>query len=197
VVEFSKTAPMTFLGHLEMVEVIKKAFRKSRLPVTYSRGFHPQLKLSFLSALPLGQESLSELMIVTLTESRSPEAIKLSLKLPSGLDILHVHSHPKGSPRLKIDSISYQIESDYSIWTSLPLFPAALLSYTDKQGRTRVFDLAKYVQVCEVKNPRQLNLTLRYDPTGTPRPLPAARALYGLGDEVLLRVRKLATVLAS
>jgi radical SAM family uncharacterized protein/radical SAM-linked protein len=195
--EFSKTGPMALLGHLEMVEVIKRCIRRSGLPMAFSQGFHPQMKLGFLTAPPLGMESLSELMIVTLKEPRSPETVRLSLILPPGLDILKVYSLPKGAPKLKIGSISYQIESDYSIWTSQPLHPAALLSYTDKQGRIRVFDLAKFIQVSEVLDPCQLKLTILYSPEGSPRPLAAARALYGLGDEVRLRVKKTATVLAA
>ncbi|MDR1394973.1 MAG: TIGR03960 family B12-binding radical SAM protein [Deltaproteobacteria bacterium] len=194
--EFSKTGPLALLSHLEMVEVFRRAFRRAGLPLAYSQGFHPQMKLSFLTALPLGMESLCELMIVALTEKISPESLPAGLDLPAGLEILRSGFIQEGSPKIKISSQKYQIDSDCDLWTSQPLHPAAILSYNDKQGRTRTFDLEKFILNTKVMTPRRLTVTVLNDPAGSPKPQAAVRALWGLTDDRELRVRKLETSLA-
>jgi radical SAM-linked protein len=187
---------MSLLGHLEMVEVFKKAFRRSGLPLAKSQGFHPQPRLAFLTAQPLGQESFQEILVATFYEPRSTETIRASLLLPEGLVVKRAQFLPPGSPKPKVTSISYQIESDTDLFGGQPLHPAALLRYTDTKGRAREYPLATFVLALAAQTPRSLVLTLRQDPAGSPKPLAAARALYGLSDDEPLRARKLATNLA-
>ncbi|MDR0549668.1 MAG: TIGR03960 family B12-binding radical SAM protein [Deltaproteobacteria bacterium] len=191
--EFEKTGPMTLLGQLEMVEVFKKAFRRASLPVAYSQGFHPQPRLSFLTAPPLGQESLSEILIVTLTEYRKASEVARALTLPIGLKIKKAQFLPANSPKLKVTSISYQIEAETYVFDSKPLHPAALLRYTDNKGRLKEYDLTLFVTALKVFTPNRLDLTLRLTPTGSPKPVAAVRALFGLPDEVKLVARKITT----
>jgi radical SAM family uncharacterized protein/radical SAM-linked protein len=193
-VEFTKTGPMSLLGHLEMVEALKKSFRRSGLPVAYSQGFHPQPKLSFMSALPLGLESLSELMVVTLTERKSSELLRSSLDLPEGLDIIRVQILPPNAKKLKVASISYLIEADKAIFIDQPLHSAASINYTDSKGKTRRFELAEFV-VAAIPDQRRLTLVIKPGLTGTPKPLAVTRALYGLNEEPL-KIKKIATNLA-
>lgn len=54
---YSKTGEARFLGHLELMGVLKRAIVRAGLPVTYSEGFHPQMKISMGHPLPLGVES--------------------------------------------------------------------------------------------------------------------------------------------
>jgi radical SAM family uncharacterized protein/radical SAM-linked protein len=194
--EFAKTGIMTLLGHLEMVEVWKKAFRRSGLPVAASQGFHPQPKLSFLTALPLGLESHSELMVVTLNQPKPAPIVRSLLTLPEGLTIIRAQFLPPGGPRLKVASISYLIESDTDLFIGQPLHPAALLSYTDNKGRERAFLLTDFVLACAPTDPRTLALTLAVRNEGSPKPLAVTRTLYGLGPDLRLKATKTATNLA-
>jgi radical SAM family uncharacterized protein/radical SAM-linked protein len=194
--EFEKTGPLALLGHLEMVEVFKRAFRRAEIKVAFSQGFHPQMKLSFLTALPLGQESFGEILAVTLTKPLLPEEIIRRLTLPPGLRITKARILALNEAKLKVDSISYLIESETDLFIKQPLHPKVLLRYTDSKGRPREFDLAVFVSDLSTPNPRSLHLTLKQGPTGGPQPLAATRALFDLPEDLVLSVKKLATNLA-
>ena len=59
-VRFSKVGKIRFIGHRDVARVTERAVRKVGLPVTYSQGFSPRMKLSFGLALPTGYESDAE-----------------------------------------------------------------------------------------------------------------------------------------
>ncbi len=99
---FSKRGAMRFLGHLEMMKVIKRMVRRAGLPVKYSEGFHPMPKLSFSSPTSLGVESLDERLDITLVGAPVPvdDVIKrLNAEAPEGIGF---HVPPRES--LKVAS---------------------------------------------------------------------------------------------
>jgi radical SAM family uncharacterized protein len=53
---YSKTGRMRMLSHLELMQLFRRAFRRAGLPVRYSQGFHPHMKLSLERALKVGEE---------------------------------------------------------------------------------------------------------------------------------------------
>lgn len=59
-VRFSKVGKIRFIGHRDVARVTERAVRKVGLPVAYSEGFSPRMKLSFGLALPTGYESDAE-----------------------------------------------------------------------------------------------------------------------------------------
>lgn len=59
-VRFSKIGKIRFIGHRDVARVTERAVRKVGLPVAYSEGFSPRMKLSFGLALPTGYESEAE-----------------------------------------------------------------------------------------------------------------------------------------
>ena len=59
-VRFSKVGKIRFIGHRDVARVTERAVRKVGLPVAYSEGFSPRMKLSFGLALPTGYESEAE-----------------------------------------------------------------------------------------------------------------------------------------
>ena len=59
-VRFSKIGKIRFIGHRDVARVTERAVRKAGLPVAYSEGFSPRMKLSFGLALPTGYESEAE-----------------------------------------------------------------------------------------------------------------------------------------
>ena len=59
-IRFEKTGKIRFIGHRDVARVTERAVRKVGLPVAYSEGFSPRMRLSFGLALPTGYESDSE-----------------------------------------------------------------------------------------------------------------------------------------
>ena len=68
-VRFSKTGKIRFIGHRDVARVVERAVRRLGLPVAYSEGFSPRMRMSFGLALPTGYESDGEFVDLPLVGS--------------------------------------------------------------------------------------------------------------------------------
>ena len=68
-VRFSKTGKIRFIGHRDVARVTERAVRRVGLPVAYSEGFSPRMRMSFGLALPTGYESDGEFVELPLVDS--------------------------------------------------------------------------------------------------------------------------------
>lgn len=73
-VVFEKGASLRFIGHLDLMRTMQRALRRSGLPIKYSSGFNPHIRLSFAQPLGVGVIGLKELMEVPLAEDVTPKA---------------------------------------------------------------------------------------------------------------------------
>ncbi|MBR5705007.1 MAG: TIGR03936 family radical SAM-associated protein, partial [Deltaproteobacteria bacterium] len=109
----AKTGKTRFLGHLEMMSVVHRAVRRARIPVRFSEGFHPAPRIAFGDALPLGVESLAEIVDMELNESLDPSAVEAALnrELPEGIAVSEAVQIPPGtlSPAESVESSCYRI----------------------------------------------------------------------------------------
>jgi len=98
---FSKTGEARFLGHLDLVDVLVRSFRRAGVKLAYSQGFHPMPKVELPSPLPLGVEGVDEPMEFEAAISE-PEACLSSLRraLPAGLAVLSLDPVSPGAPKL-------------------------------------------------------------------------------------------------
>ena len=51
-----KSGDMALYSQLDMVSVLERALRRSKLPVYFTQGFNPRIKMSFHNGLKLGIE---------------------------------------------------------------------------------------------------------------------------------------------
>ncbi len=72
---FEKTGPSAFVGHLDLLRLLPRVFRRLDLPVLYSQGFHPKPDLTFGPALSLGIASLDEHIDVRITADLDLEGL--------------------------------------------------------------------------------------------------------------------------
>ncbi|HEY4057712.1 MAG TPA: TIGR03936 family radical SAM-associated protein, partial [Kofleriaceae bacterium] len=63
---FAKIGRASFLGHLDMVRLLSRSFRRADLPLAQTRGFSPKPRITFGPALGLGVPSLGEVLDVDL-----------------------------------------------------------------------------------------------------------------------------------
>jgi radical SAM-linked protein len=57
---FRKSNQARYLSHMDVNYAIQQAFRRAGIRVSFSRGFHPKMLISYPPALPLGMEGKSE-----------------------------------------------------------------------------------------------------------------------------------------
>ena len=88
-----KKDDMIYYSQLDVFHLLEKALRRANLPVYFTKGFNPHVKISFPYALKLGIEGKIE-AILYFTESVSAEKIKSNLgpELPEGLEILTIEN---------------------------------------------------------------------------------------------------------
>lgn len=87
---YTKTGQARFLGHLDLMQVFFRSFRRAKLPLNFSQGFNPAPQVSFAPALPLGTESLAEYLFIDLYKPLSDMrqiTTELNRQLPDGLMI--------------------------------------------------------------------------------------------------------------
>lgn len=86
----TKDDEVRFLSHLEYANTFVKAFDRAKLPMAYSEGFNPHMKIAFGSALAVGVSSEAEYMDFALCrELCQPEVFdRLKSQLPRGIRLL-------------------------------------------------------------------------------------------------------------
>lgn len=83
---YQKLGLIRFLGHLDLLNVILRTFRRLKLPLVFSEGFSPHPKISPGPPLSLGFESLAEYFDVQLYgEGFEDLPERLNAILPKGL----------------------------------------------------------------------------------------------------------------
>ena len=68
---YSKLDKAKWLSHRELMNIFYRSLRRSGLGLHFSQGFHPLPKVSFHGALPVGIESLMEIMDIKLEQEYS------------------------------------------------------------------------------------------------------------------------------
>lgn len=108
-IRYTKTQYMKYLGHLELMKLFERVFRRHQYPLKFSEGFNPHPKMTFASPLSVGYATKGDLMEVILTEEMPIEKV-LATTFPDGIEILDAkYIESKTSLMAGIDSSEYLI----------------------------------------------------------------------------------------
>jgi radical SAM-linked protein len=110
---YSKVGSGRFYGQLEVAQSFSRAIRRAGLPAVLTKGFHPHVKLSFVEALPLGLESLTEEAYLSLFRKLESGDIqsRLNAQLPVGFRIEEVISTEKPFSRPQDRRVTYLVSN--------------------------------------------------------------------------------------
>ena len=113
-VRFSKQGKFKFIGHKDLLRTLESLFRRARLPLAMSSGFHPKVRMSFPSALALGYESIDEVLELEMNESAEPVntgvlLADLNRHSLEGLTFLSARLLNEGEKKAGLISSTYQI----------------------------------------------------------------------------------------
>ena len=72
-INYSKKEGMRYTSNLDVHKMWERTFRRAKLPLAYSQGFHPQPKIQQASPLPLG--FLSDYEIVDFFKTRGQNSL--------------------------------------------------------------------------------------------------------------------------
>jgi hypothetical protein len=95
---FAKRGDARFLSHRNVMDLLERALRAAALPVRYTEGFNPHIRLSMGPALPLGAEGLEERFDVDCHGPVEPVMLSRANRvLPEGLQLLACEPLPAGT----------------------------------------------------------------------------------------------------
>lgn len=88
----TKGEELRYLSHLDFANLFLRIFSRAKLPMAYSEGFNPHMKLAFASALSLGVASEAEYVDFELCEQIEEKELAKRLRdnLPSGIQLLQL-----------------------------------------------------------------------------------------------------------
>ena len=88
---YEKRGRVKYLGHLEMIKVFERAFRRSLVSLKYTEGFNPHPKMSFALPSSVGFSSTGEYIDLEVTETVEMNKFIFDMNetLPEGLRIIN------------------------------------------------------------------------------------------------------------
>jgi radical SAM-linked protein len=92
-IKYKKDEEVKFLSHKELMRSIQRAVRRAGLPIAYSQGFNPHMKISWGNALKVGATSENEYAELQIDGWLKPFELmdRLNKELPLGLAILDAY----------------------------------------------------------------------------------------------------------
>ena len=110
-IQFEKRGAIRFTSHKDVVRIFERAFAAAGVPVSFSEGFHPHMRMSFGPPLKTGWESLEEYMDVQLETPMDGMAAAVNTKLPDGLRVTQVVPIDDRTPKLAVDIVAVELEA--------------------------------------------------------------------------------------
>lgn len=101
-ITYNKLESLRYIGNLDLHRIWERSFRRARLPLAYSQGFHPQPRINQACPLPLGMTSENDLVEVWFEQVYDLLQTAKALKpaVPPGLEITAVHTVDLRAPSL-------------------------------------------------------------------------------------------------
>ena len=99
---YAKRGNSRYLSGIETVNALHRALRRAQVSMSYSQGFEPQPRLSFIGSLPTSYESNAEYADLLLREHIAPNEFqaRLNVALPDGLCVLEAWDIVQNAPSL-------------------------------------------------------------------------------------------------
>ena len=188
-VRFSKMGLARYIGHLEMIKIFTRSLRRAKIPVKYSRGFHPMPKISFMDTLPTGMQSEAEQMILSLTTAMDPADIvrKLGPQMPDGIDIYGCERYTRRDQSDLRDHVHYRVElkDGFFAQNDLDYFftqSPGTIERSTKKGKIVQIDLKKAIKHIDIIDSQHARMTLEMVDKRVVRPAHIMRFIFRLND---------------
>lgn len=196
-VRLARRGMVRFLSHTEFWRTVMLAARRSGLPLAYTEGHRPRMKISLSPPLPIGTTSDCELFDLSL-ERYLPAAEAgrlLASAMPGGIEVIDCRlmgPEAKSVGKL-IDTAEYRVTlpaatGDEALWSEAVagFLSSEVVEFERVQPRrTRVVNLREGVHALEVESrdpggPVAIRMTVDDGTRGTIKPREVITVLAGL-----------------
>ncbi len=138
--QYSKTGMMKYLGHLDLIRFFERAFRRLKLPLAFSQGFHPHPKMTFGGPLSVGVSSEYEIMEVELDGAVDVASFMARFNefSPAGLKLIDYRAVQKATSLMHaVALIRYRVDLPVGSCNLVSAFQAAETIILRKQNKKR------------------------------------------------------------
>jgi radical SAM-linked protein len=196
--EITKGEEIRYISHLDYASAMERAIIRAKLPVAYSEGFNPHMKISFASALAVGVTSQAEYIdIECKAEIDVNQAVEhLKATLPMGICIkgaAYIQGNVSALMAI-VNLATYEItvpllaEDIGIIEDSIRWFneaEAVLYTRESPKGKKEIEIkqyMAKPITLTALEKAVRLILEIRITPTGSIKPGEVLGALVAMFD---------------
>ena len=170
------------------MDTIRFGCRRAGLPVAFSGGYNPRLKLSICQPLSVGMTGLGEYFDLELTETIAIDEYinKLNNSLPAGIRILKAVSIPTNSKSLQaiINTAIYRIKMKFTnnidpekIITDFINREKIKVTRKRRNKKDRIVNLEPMLYNIDICSPYKWDFTVSTGSSGNVRPSEIIRAL--------------------
>ncbi|OGP88708.1 MAG: hypothetical protein A2157_18260 [Deltaproteobacteria bacterium RBG_16_47_11] len=159
--KFTKKGEVRFVSHLELAHLFYRASKRADLPLSHSEGFHPMPRIIFAGALPVGVESLMEVVDMELEGRITPLEVmeRLNPMLPQGIEIIESEEVSLSSPPssllqrsiywIPLDHLPSREETSTKIKKALEKRECFI--HQERKGKKRIVDIRPLIERMDVK----------------------------------------------
>ncbi len=202
---FKKVGEIRFLSHLELAHLFYRASKRADLPLCFSEGFHPMPRIVFATALPVGMESLMEIVDMECEGKITPPEVmeRLNQTLPPGIEIIDAGEVPlffdlSSSPHpsaywIPLDHLIPREEAIAKIGKALD--KKEFFIHQERDGKKRSVDIRPLIERMEMKGRSGeepswgVELVIRKTVGRTAKPIEIAGAVLDLEGEALAQCK--------
>jgi len=113
---FAKGEAVKYLSHLDLTRALPRAFRRAKITLGYSQGFHPMPLIQYGPALGVGTAGENELIDFDSPDSLEESEFlnRINVAMPEGLRFKSLRSLPAGTPSLikEVNRAEYEVRLD-------------------------------------------------------------------------------------
>lgn len=112
-IKFTKSGPVKYVGHLDMLRYFQKLVRRAGIDICYSGGFNPHQKMSFAAPLGVGMAGQGEYVDIEVHQTMCSEQAVQALNQASveGIEIKSFRLLPEGT----VNAMSSVAAADYFV----------------------------------------------------------------------------------
>ncbi|MFB0520973.1 MAG: TIGR03960 family B12-binding radical SAM protein [Desulfatiglandales bacterium] len=195
---FTKLEKARYLSHLELVRLFIRAFRRAGMDLVYSGGYHPMPRVSFALALPVGTESLAEMVDIQVKNSQNTSQTieRLNRELPPGIKVLFMKeiSTKAPPPRTKESYFCIKVNGSFSEASLDRFLRVDTYPVVRRHGNSdRTVDIRSQVRELNLLSKDEIQLVVRHGRGPGVKPAEIMREIFALPDSQMEEMRILKT----
>jgi radical SAM family uncharacterized protein/radical SAM-linked protein len=187
---YSKRDDTRFFGHLELVNILNRAFRRAGVDLAYSNGFHPMPKISFDDPLPMGMEGVHEFFFISVKNDIACDELvrRTNQELPEGLfikecEVVTTRQPAPGSP---VDHYTVTLKEGVFDRQRLDWYLESRrveYTFTNKKGVSGTIDLKAGILNIDLVQPNSIQLPIQNQGGKRIRPAMVLGRVFALPTE--------------